>query len=305
MADEISARRILSIGEMMLELSRAPDGTLSSAFGGDTYNTAVYLSRLGQATGYVSALGDDPWSDEARACLKREGVDDSLVMTAAGRTIGLYAIRTTPDGERSFTYWRDSAPARDLFGALHSPAIDAALRSAQLIYLSGISLWLFGQAGRSRLLAALRQARMAGARVAFDGNFRPRLWGKDMEAARKAYAATLALTDMCLATAEDEALLWGDGSAEETRRRLSGIGIAEVVVKMGVAGALAGPGTHVPTTPLARPVDTTAAGDSFNAAYLDARLRGLAPEDAAAAGNRLALRVISYPGAIIPADAMP
>ncbi len=53
------------------------------------------------------------------------------------------------------------------------------------------------------------------------------------------------------------------------------------------------------------PVDTTAAGDSFAAGYLAARLRGEAPAAAARAGHRLAAVVITHPGAIIPREAMP
>jgi 2-dehydro-3-deoxygluconokinase len=54
-----------------------------------------------------------------------------------------------------------------------------------------------------------------------------------------------------------------------------------------------------------QPVDTTAAGDSFNAGYLAARINGAMPRDAAAAGHRLAGAVIMAPGAVIPKDAMP
>jgi 2-dehydro-3-deoxygluconokinase len=54
-----------------------------------------------------------------------------------------------------------------------------------------------------------------------------------------------------------------------------------------------------------RPVDTTAAGDSFNAGYLAARIGGASPIDAARAGHRLAGIVIMTPGAIIAREAMP
>ena len=57
--------------------------------------------------------------------------------------------------------------------------------------------------------------------------------------------------------------------------------------------------------PVGEVVDTTAAGDSFAAAYLAARLGGAEPADAARAGHRLAGTVVRYPGAIIPREAMP
>ncbi len=296
---------ILCIGEMMVELSRAPDGTLRQGFGGDTFNTAAYLARLGQPTGYLTALGDDPWSAEARAALSAEGVSDAAIPTVPGRTMALYAIRTAPNGERSFTYWRDTSPARDLFGALFTPATRDAILAARLIYLSGITLWLYDDASLNRLFALLHEARSNGAQVAFDGNYRPRLWGPDTARPRAIYARMPALTDICLATSDDEAALWGDNSPAESHRRLTAAGVAEVTVKCGPDGALISPGQIIATTPNPAPVDTTAAGDSFNAAYLAARLTRQPQAEAARAGNALAARVIAHPGALIPRTAMP
>jgi 2-dehydro-3-deoxygluconokinase len=284
----------------MVELSQASDGTARVGFGGDIFNTAAYLSRLGQPTAYLTALGDDPYSTDARALLTDEGIDASACPTAQGRTMGLYAIRTDARGERSFTCWRDRSPARDLFGPLYEPGIAQALHSARLVYLSGISLWLYDAPSLDRLSALLTEARAKGVQVAFDGNYRPRLWGADRAATQATYARMLAVTDICLATADDEALLWGDTDAGMTHHRLTGAGVAEVVVKCGAEGALIAPSQLVAAMPNRAPIDTTAAGDSFNAGYLDARLKGHPPEAAAAAGNRLAGRVIRYPGALIP-----
>lgn len=295
---------VLCIGEMMVELARGPDGTVRTGFGGDTFNTAVYLARLGQPTGYLTGFGDDPWSGEARALLKEEGVNDTASPTAAGRTMGLYAIRTAANGERSFTYWRETSPARDLFGGLFEEPIREAMLAARMIYLSGITLWLYDADGLDRLFTLLAEARAKGAEIAFDGNYRPRLWGPSGSRAQAVYARMLALTGICLATADDEAALWDDASPEATHARLAGLGIGEVVVKCGPEGALIAPGHWIETEPNPAPVDTTAAGDSFNAGYLAARLSGRAPAEAALAGNRLAARVIAHPGAIIPREAM-
>lgn len=295
---------VLCIGEMMIELAQASEGAVRSGFGGDTFNTAVYLSRLGQPTGYLTAFGDDPWSTDARAALRSEGVDDGVCPTASGRTMGLYAIRTAKDGERSFTYWRDRSPARDVFGALFSPNVQTAIMEARLIYLSGISLWLYDVTSLDRLFGLLHEARKAGTLVAFDGNYRSRLWGPNREHARATYSRMLDLTDICLATAEDEVLLWDDVDTNSSHARLAAHGIAEIVLKCGSQGALIAPDMHVPTKPDPHPVDTTAAGDSFNAAYLAARLAGRTTEVAASKGNQLAGLVIRHAGAILPIGKM-
>jgi 2-dehydro-3-deoxygluconokinase len=178
-----------------------------------------------------------------------------------------------------------------------------------LIYLSGISLSLYGEPGRERLLAALDRARAAGARVAFDTNYRPQGWGA-AQAARAAMNAVLARVDVALCSFDDERAVHGDADASSAAARLRESGAREVVVKLGAHGALVAPpdgaAQEVPAERSSEPVvDTTAAGDSFNAAYLAARLRGLAPLAAARAGHRLAAAVVRHPGAIIPRAAMP
>src|SRR5215510_11827212 len=56
-------QRIVAVGEVMVELARGHDGRYALSFGGDTFNTAVYLARAGVPVAYATALGDDPYSD--------------------------------------------------------------------------------------------------------------------------------------------------------------------------------------------------------------------------------------------------
>src|SRR5947209_8296139 len=110
-----NARRVVAIGEVMVELARANDGRYSLAFGGDTFNTAVYLARSGVPVAYATALGDDSYSDGVLAMATAEGVASDLVIRVAGRMPGLYVIETDSAGERRFYYWREMSPARELF----------------------------------------------------------------------------------------------------------------------------------------------------------------------------------------------
>jgi len=295
--------KVISIGEVMAEFARGADGRYGSGYGGDTFNTAVYLARAGVEVTYATALGDDRYSEAIRAAAEAEGIGTKHMLRMAGRTVGLYVIDTDARGERSFTYWRDNSPARDLFELPGWEAIAEAIIEASLIYLSGITLSLYSNTGLGRLLATLEFARERGARIVFDGNFRPRGWGGDIARARTVYAQTLKRTTIALPTFEDEVMLWGDGSPAATAERLATFGVSEVVVKNGGEGALiftGGTSQLVPIPQPVEPVDTTAAGDSFNAAYLAARLNGAAPAAAAEAGHALAGRVIRHPGAILP-----
>lgn len=303
--------RIACIGECMIELAPRAGGDGNAAFtlsfGGDTLNTAVYLARLGQQVDYLTALGDDGFSDRMLAQWGAEGIGTAHVARLAGRLPGLYLIETDGTGERRFHYWRQNAPARELFALPGTEALVAAIARYDLIYLSGISLSLYGEAGREVLLDALVNARRRGARVAFDTNYRARGWSSPAEA-RQAMTDMLKLVDIALTGLDDELALYGLTLAREAVHRLQAAGIDEIVVKLGRRGAIvAGHDfmTEVAAEKVPSPIDTTAAGDSFNAAYLARRNEGATPEEAAAAGNRLAAAVICHPGAIIPKEAMP
>ncbi len=131
--------RVVAAGECMLELARQGElWRLGAA--GDSFNTALYLQRLGAKVRYFPALGRDPFSEEMLHSWAREGLDTSLVLRDPERLPGLYAIRTDDQGERSFYYWRQNAAARQLF---RQPGIDAMLQAAadcDLLYLTGVDL---------------------------------------------------------------------------------------------------------------------------------------------------------------------
>jgi 2-dehydro-3-deoxygluconokinase len=299
--------RVAALGECMVELFRKPDGSVAMGFGGDTLNTAIYMARLGLAVDYATALGDDALSDEMAAAWRSEGVGTGLVPRVAGRLPGLYMIETDAAGERRFHYWRDSSPARDLFDLPEAEALAADLEGYDLLYLSGISLAILGGRGRARLFGLLDRLRRRGGRVAFDSNWRPRLW-PDRETARRAYEEMLGRTDVAFPGLADERDLFGDAGPGAVLDRMRAAGVAEVVVKLDRPGCLVvagGAPIEVPAEPVAEVVDTTAAGDSFSAGYLAARLGGRGPAEAARAGHRLAAAVIRHRGAIIPRAAMP
>ena len=284
----------------MVELQQLPDGLLRRGWGGDTLNTAVYLARLGASVDYVTALGDDRWSTEMLVGWAAEGVGTSLVQRLPGRLPGLYVIQTDPNGERRFLYWRDNSAARRLFDHLDP----RTLAAFDVFYLSGITLSILDGAGQAVLFQVLAEARARGAKIVFDTNFRPRGWS-DPALARRLYDRLFGLAHLVLASSEDLCLLYGNNGEAAL---LAHAGDTEIVLKLDhPASRIFHAGTEhaVHALPVACVMDTTAAGDSFAAAYLAARLRGAAPGDAAQAGHALAGAVVQHSGAIIPRDAMP
>ncbi|HET9904155.1 MAG TPA: sugar kinase [Xanthobacteraceae bacterium] len=295
--------RIVSVGEVMVELARGDDGRYALSFGGDTFNTAVYLARAGLDVAYATALGNDAYSTRIVDLAAAEGIGVDLIVRVPGRMPGLYLIESDEKGERQFSYWRDTAPARELFELPAWAALAERLLDARLIYFSGITLSLYSNMGLGRFLALLELARQRGVKVAFDSNYRPHGWRGDVARARAVYLEALKRVDVALPSFEDEAMLWGDASPQATVDRLRAFGIDEIVVKNAGKDALVAykdAREWIPVKPDVTPVDTTAAGDSFNAAYLAARLKGQSGAAAAQAAHALAAEVVQRRGAIIP-----
>lgn len=292
----------LSIGECMVELAPQPGGLYAMGFAGDTFNTAWYARRClpdGWRVAYLSAVGQDAVSDGMVAFIESAGIDAANVLRLPDRTVGLYLISLT-NGERSFAYWRGQSAARML--ASDPDRLARALSGVRVAYLSGITLAILDAPDRARLLAALATARAAGTTVVFDPNLRPRLW-PDIPSMCAAIMQGAGAADVVLPSHEDEAAHFGDADPAATAARYAGAGAGLVVVKNGAAEMLALSGGQVSRLmppPVPQVVDTTAAGDSFNAGFLAAWLEGADLKTAMTRGAAVAAHVIAARGALVP-----
>ncbi len=308
-------KNIAVIGECMIELRpdladtgySHPTIDAQIGYGGDTLNVATYLARQGVDVDYVTMLGDDPLSDWMVREWQANGVGCELVRREKRGLPGMYWINVDAGGERSFHYWRLESPARRLINDdRRRSRVFEQLRRFDCLYFSGITLSLYHEDARAKLFEFLSAYRQGGGQVYFDNNFRRRGW-PDIAEATAAFEAMYRLTDIALPTADDERQLFGDATNDEVIERLRGWGIREIVLKQGAEGSLVADEstvTPVPAVLVPEVVDTTAAGDSFNAGYLAARLGGAGPADAAKNGSRLAALVVQHRGAIIPRSAM-
>lgn len=295
-------RRIVCAGECMVEMAPTDlPGCFGMGFAGDTFNTAWYLRRAlppDWSVDYLSAIGTDAVSDRMAAFVAQAGIGTAHLARLPERSVGLYLIDLV-EGERSFSYWRGQSAARLL--ARDAARLDAAFAGAGLVYFSGITLAILAPEDRARFLAALARARRAGARIAFDPNLRPRLWADPAEMCAAVLQAA-ALSDIVLPSHEDEATHFGDADCEATARRYAEAGARLVVVKNGGGTLLTlsdeGLARHAPAH-APRILDTTAAGDSFNAAFLAAHLGGADLAEAVARGAATAAHVIGHRGALV------
>jgi 2-dehydro-3-deoxygluconokinase len=301
----MTARGLAAVGECMLELSASGDGLWRMGFAGDTFNTIWALRALcpQRACDYVSAFGDDPFSAQQIAFFKKFEVGIAASPVIAGARPGLYAI-TLDGAERSFTYWRSDSAARKL--ASDPAALARSLKERDLVYFSGITLAILDATSRAALIEAIGVARASGALIAFDPNYRPRLWNS-AEDARASITEALAVADLALPTYPDEQMLFGDKSPEETAARIGDTGVKEIVVKDGARDAFwsrSGQSGCAKAVAVASPLDTTGAGDGFNGGYLAARLAGEEPAQAALRAHQVAAAVVQVRGALAPFETL-
>ncbi|MDJ0825676.1 MAG: sugar kinase [Rhodobacter sp.] len=294
--------RVACVGEAMVELALDASGKAARiGFAGDTLNTAVYLKRAAPAleVSYVTRLGRDAFSQRMVAFMAAEGLETSGIEYSETRSPGLYAITTDAAGERSFSYWRDSSAAREMFQTGKSVDFEV-LAGVDVIYLSAISVAILPGWVRSEFCNWLAGWRREGGQVAFDSNYRPALW-TDRAEARAAIGRMWELADIALPSLDDEQAVFGDNSVDEVVTRLHAAGVRQGALKCGAGGPVSlGEPVDLAFAPAAKVVDTTAAGDSFNGGYLAALLTGGSQAEALQAGHDLACQVVAETGAIVP-----
>lgn len=291
------------IGECMVEMSSRGQHLYYQTFAGDTYNTAVYLKRCNakQTVSYWTAIGQDVISQQFMEKLHYEQLDASLVFAHLSRTLGLYMIDTDDAGERSFAYWRSDSAAKRLVALFQQNHGVDSLANAKSIFLSGISLAILNDEDKHSLLQLLSAAKQLGCCIIFDPNYRPRLWAS-AEQARLWTDKAYALADIAFPGCDDHLTLYGHNGIADIQQHVSACGVKEMIIKNGEHGIqIFSQGQHsiIPAHKAAQVVDTTAAGDAFNGAYLAARFAGKTEAYAAGYGAKVAAFVIGYKGAIV------
>jgi 2-dehydro-3-deoxygluconokinase len=291
---------LLCMGEPMLEFNQLPpqpDGTVHylEGHGGDTSNAAVAAARQGASVGYITAIGQDAPGDSFMAMWAREGVDASTVSRTDRAQTGVYFV-THDAGGHHFLHYRKDSPAA-LYGPADLPR--AAIAAAKMFFVSGISQGISTSAADA-VFAAIDIARQHGVKVAYDTNYRPRLWPPARAAA--VMHAAIAQADYVFPGLEDALVLTGLSDPDEIVDFYLALGCPVVVLKMGESGAYLADGEHRVRIPpyVVRSVDATGAGDTFCGSFLARILAGDTPEQAARYANvAAALKCTGY-GAVAP-----
>ncbi|MHA7967814.1 sugar kinase [Rhizobium sp. CAU 1783] len=298
-------KRMLSIGECMVELMQAEGDLLRKGFAGDTFNTAYYARLFLPAdwsVDYLTAVGTDKISDEMLHFMEGTGVGTSLIRRIEGRSPGLYMIHLD-NGERSFSYWRSASAAKAL--ADDADHLRKTLDQSDVIAFSGITLAILAEDAAERLLGELHRARKDGKLIVFDPNIRPRLWS-DKKRMLETITAGAKAASLVMPSFDDEATHFGDADPAATIARYQKAGADGVIVKDGEHGITIGLTGEQPlfvaAAKVGRIVDTTSAGDSFNGSFLARYVQDRNARAAAEFAARVAAAVIGHHGALVTKD---
>ena len=296
---------LLCMGEPMLEFNQLPpdpDGSQRylEGFGGDTSNAAIAAARQGARVGMITALGRDMPGDSFIRLWEREGVDTSCVLRSDQYQTGVYFVTHDAAGHHFLHYRTGSAAA--MYSVADLPV--EAIAAAKVLYVSGISQGISASACDA-VFAAIDVAVANGVKVAYDTNYRPRLWPPARASA--VMHAAIASCEYAFPGEEDVRTLTGLTDPDAMLDFYLRIGVRVVVLKMGAAGsyvATADGRVRVPGFPV-QAVDATGAGDTFCGSFLASILAGDGPEDAARyAGVAAALKCRDY-GAVGPIPRRP
>lgn len=301
---------IACVGEAMIELSVSNDDNQTAAinFAGDSLNTAIYLKRALERAehncnvSYVSVVGTDNFSSQMMSFIQSENINTDFIGRHEQKIPGLYAIATDSKGERSFTYWRSESAAKELFSDNSYPAMDNLL-DFDVIFYSAISLAILPASIREQWFTWLENYRkLPGKHVAFDSNYRPKLWQSAKEA-KACIEKAWQLCDIALPSIDDEMAIFNDENETQLLARFKHYGVSRGALKRGHIGPrslASGAELEESLTTQKNVVDSTAAGDSFNGAYLASLASSASETDCLFTAHETAAKVIMVKGAIIP-----
>jgi 2-dehydro-3-deoxygluconokinase len=262
---------LLSIGEPMVEFSALEDGELSVGqlfqlgFGGDTSNVVVAASRLGLKSKYLTRIGNDILGEALLKMWRKENVDTDSIIIEEGSFTGIYII-VRNNGRHRFIYLRKDSAASHL-----SPQdVDASLfRNLKAFQTSSITQAI-SSSSCDAVFRGIEMAKENKVLVTYDPNVRTTLWS--IERARSIVRYTISLVDVVMLSMEDAVSIFGKMSKEEYVKKILNMGSKIVALKIGSDGCLIGDSEkliHIPSYKPSKPiVDTSGAGDAFDAAFI-------------------------------------
>ena len=275
-------------------------------FGGDTYNSAVYFSRLTNNktnTFYSTALGKDNFSKKMISRFKNENIKCDYIRTDGENPPGLYSIEINEKGERSFSYWRDQSPSKYIFLGSKGKKLIKDINNADIFYYTGISAGILDEKQRKDLINIGSSAIICG----FDFNYRSQLHYNN-KVSQLLFNEINNRVDIHFVSFDDARELFNIKSPLEIfeiineKKNLILIRYKNSIIFKNKQQEI-----KTVTVPHGEVVDTTAAGDAFNGSFLAImnNNKNVPVEENILISHSVTREVIKHRGAIISKNKMP
>lgn len=286
---------LLCLGEPMLEFNQQPDGRYLEGFGGDTSNCAVSAARQNASVGCLTHLGSDKFGEKILQFWAKEGIDTTAVSCVDNAPTAMYFV-THCEAGHEFTYRRQGSASSRMN---RSDLPTEVFTNCRILHLSGISQGISDIAADTGF-AAIEQVRTVGGQVSYDPNLRLKLWPLDK--ARSIIHEAMSLCDIALPGLDDAQVLTGHDEPDKIVDFYLSLGPEIVALTLGRKGTLIATSTErrlVSSFPV-KAVDATAAGDTFDGAFLAELLAGRDVFSAALYANAAAALSTTGYGAVAP-----
>ncbi|MCX8170563.1 MAG: sugar kinase [Candidatus Bathyarchaeota archaeon] len=297
---------IVGIGEVLIDfiatepVSYIEASTFRKFFGGAPMNTLVGAVRLGLTAGAITVVGDDPFGHFLLRELERNGVDVSRVKVKRNvRTTLAFVVNDPETGERMFIFYRSPWIKGTSVDSLSPEDIDYNyISSAKILHVSGFALSV--NPSRKAILNAIKYAKERGIKVSFDPTLRLDVWRTE-RTIRSVYNKVLKFSDIAMFSREEAEFTFGTSEPEKAADKALRYGVEIVGIKLGEKGALVktrdGRRVFAPAFKV-KPVDTTGAGDGWNAGLILGIIRGWDLEKCVKIANAVGAFVVTKHGAI-------
>lgn len=297
---------VLCLGEALIDFITETTGPLSTAprflkcAGGAPANVAVGIARLGVPCGFIGKVAADPFGDFLVAALQTNGVDTRRMVRARDAPTALAFVSRTAGGERDFLFYRNLCA--DLQLTEKDLPLDW-LQQARFLHIGGVGL--SSDPSRQATLRAIEYAKANRVVVSFDPNLRLDLWKDGLAECRQVVQNALRFTEIFLPSEEELLVLMNTKDLDKAVSQVLELGPRVVCVKQGPKGAfvtikspdgrLEGFRQAAFMVPV---VDTTGAGDGFNAGLVAGLASGMSLPVAVRQGTGVAALVITKKGAM-------
>lgn len=293
--------KICSIGECMIEMSNLKDNKYIQSFAGDTFNFLVYIARFEHKTSFLSAIGNDYYSSNLIQFFKKENISTKLLHKIKNTNLGLYLIKNNSLGEKEFFYWRESSPVRNFLNYINVKDIIDKLLKQDLIYFSGITLSLLNKIGLLNLNKIIKILNNKNKIIVFDYNIRTKGW-LNLYDARDQINKFLKFVSIAFASGEDIKFLYGNNNMKNIKNIIHEHNIKSFIYRKNSNQTYflsKNKSIFIKNKIFNKIIDSSGAGDAFNAAYISHLLSGNNTINCLKFGDQIAKKVLMKKGAII------